>query len=162
MTENAEGGWIDPETPGSAHTTTARRARQYHPPKVPPKPHNITKDRLKRLKHAKGGTLPPTAAPTPAPPPTVAPTMAPTTDHEVLSEHTLVMSDEFNTPGRTFQDGLDPLWTALDKNDYTNNALHYYGSDQIFTDNQGNLNVRTSADKTTVVGFNDVTLKSSR
>jgi hypothetical protein len=36
---------------------------------------------------------------------------------------TLVMSDEFNVPGRTFNDGHDPRWTALNKNDYTNNAL---------------------------------------
>jgi len=36
---------------------------------------------------------------------------------------TLVMSDEFNVAGRTFNDGHDPRWTALNKNDYTNNAL---------------------------------------
>ena len=28
-----------------------------------------------------------------------------------------VMSDEFNTPNRTFTDGHDPVWTALDKPD---------------------------------------------
>jgi len=36
---------------------------------------------------------------------------------------TLVMSDEFDVAGRTFNDGHDPRWTALNKNDYTNNAL---------------------------------------
>jgi hypothetical protein len=35
----------------------------------------------------------------------------------------LVMSDEFNVPGRTFDDGHDPAWTAIHKNDYTNGAL---------------------------------------
>ena len=35
----------------------------------------------------------------------------------------LVFSDEFNTPGRSFDDGHDDRWTALHKNDYTNNAL---------------------------------------
>ena len=37
-----------------------------------------------------------------------------------LVDHTiyhLVMSDEFNTPNRSFADGHDPLWTALDKSD---------------------------------------------
>ena len=35
----------------------------------------------------------------------------------------LVFSDEFNVEGRTFNDGHDPRWTALHKNDYTNTAL---------------------------------------
>ena len=35
----------------------------------------------------------------------------------------LVFSDEFNIPGRRFDDGFDPRWTALHKNDYTNTAL---------------------------------------
>ena len=38
----------------------------------------------------------------------------------------LVMSDEFNIPGRSFADGNDPRWTAMNKNDYTNAALQYY------------------------------------
>ena len=29
----------------------------------------------------------------------------------------LVMSDEFDTEGRAFHDGADPMWTALDKSD---------------------------------------------
>ena len=39
------------------------------------------------------------------------------------TEYSLVFSDEFNVDGRTFNDGHDPRWTALHKNDYTNNAL---------------------------------------
>ena len=31
------------------------------------------------------------------------------------TEYDLVMSDEFNVPNRTFGDGDDPTWTALDK-----------------------------------------------
>ena len=42
------------------------------------------------------------------------------------SKHTLVMSDEFETPHRSFKDGEDPRWTAVHKNDYTNKALQYY------------------------------------
>ena len=38
----------------------------------------------------------------------------------------LVYSDEFEVPGRTFDDGHDPRGTAVDKNDYTNMALHFY------------------------------------
>ena len=45
-----------------------------------------------------------------------------------------VFSDEFSTPHRTFADGEDPVWTALDKNDYTNAALHYYESGSVSTE----------------------------
>lgn len=38
----------------------------------------------------------------------------------------LVFSDEFNTVGRSFSNGQDSRWTSLEKNDYTNDALHYY------------------------------------
>lgn len=31
--------------------------------------------------------------------------------------HIQVFSDEFETDGRSFQDGQDSKWTALDKND---------------------------------------------
>jgi Beta-glucan synthesis-associated protein SKN1/KRE6/Sbg1 len=32
-------------------------------------------------------------------------------------EYELIMSDEFNRPGRSFKDGHDPLWTGIDKSD---------------------------------------------
>jgi hypothetical protein len=38
----------------------------------------------------------------------------------------LVFSDEFNVEGRRFDDGSDPRWTSIHKDDYTNFALHYY------------------------------------
>ncbi len=53
-----------------------------------------------------------------------------------------VFSDEFERAGRSFRDGEDPKWTALDKNDYTNAALHYYSSDNVRTEN-GALNITT-------------------
>jgi len=68
----------------------------------------------------------------------------------------LVFSDEFNTPGRTFGDGKDPRWTALDKNDYTNDALHYYSPDNAVTNDDGWLVIKTEPADTEVVGFDDV------
>jgi beta-glucanase (GH16 family) len=41
------------------------------------------------------------------------------------AELDLVFSDEFKVSGRSFDDGHDPRWTALNKNDYTNDALQY-------------------------------------
>lgn len=38
----------------------------------------------------------------------------------------LVMSDEFNVPGRTFTPGSDHMWTALEMPDGVNAALEYY------------------------------------
>ena len=43
----------------------------------------------------------------------------------------LVFSDEFEVEGRRFDDGADPRWTALHKNDFTNNPLHYYSRDSV-------------------------------
>ena len=39
------------------------------------------------------------------------------------TQHVLVFSDEFEVPDRSFRDGDDPRWTAMNKNDYTNTAL---------------------------------------
>ncbi|EEY67941.1 beta-glucan synthesis-associated protein KRE6 [Phytophthora infestans T30-4] len=39
---------------------------------------------------------------------------------------TLVMSDEFNVPGRNFTPGSDHMWTALEMPDGVNAALEYY------------------------------------
>uniref|UniRef100_H3GIQ7 GH16 domain-containing protein n=1 Tax=Phytophthora ramorum TaxID=164328 RepID=H3GIQ7_PHYRM len=38
----------------------------------------------------------------------------------------LVMSDEFNVPGRNFSAGRDHMWTALEMPDGVNSALEYY------------------------------------
>jgi beta-glucanase (GH16 family) len=56
--------------------------------------------------------------------------------------HKLVFSDEFNTEGRYFHDGSDPRWTSINKDDYTNYALHYYNADLVKTSN-GFLNITT-------------------
>ncbi|KAF0693375.1 hypothetical protein As57867_015597, partial [Aphanomyces stellatus] len=45
----------------------------------------------------------------------------------------LVMSDEFNIDGRTFQAGKDHLWTALDIPDGVNAALELYNSSNVYT-----------------------------
>lgn len=54
---------------------------------------------------------------------------------ENLRPYELVFSDEFNTDGRTFADGDDPRWTAMNKDDYTNYALQYYNKDLVTTVN---------------------------
>jgi beta-glucanase (GH16 family) len=58
------------------------------------------------------------------------------------TKYDLVFSDEFNIPGRTFKDGDDPRWTAMNKNDYTNAALQYY-KDNLVGTMQGYLNIST-------------------
>lgn len=49
-----------------------------------------------------------------------------------------VMSDEFNVEGRSFKDGHDKMWTALDKSDDDYSAsgggsLHFYNSSAVTT-----------------------------
>eukprot|EP00549_Striatella_unipunctata_P000631 CAMPEP_0118686936 /NCGR_PEP_ID=MMETSP0800-20121206/8095_1 /TAXON_ID=210618 ORGANISM="Striatella unipunctata, Strain CCMP2910" /NCGR_SAMPLE_ID=MMETSP0800 /ASSEMBLY_ACC=CAM_ASM_000638 /LENGTH=552 /DNA_ID=CAMNT_0006584047 /DNA_START=390 /DNA_END=2048 /DNA_ORIENTATION=- len=68
----------------------------------------------------------------------------------------LVFSDEFNAPGRTMEDGADPRWTALNKNDYTNDALHYYSHNNAKTNENGELEIKTEAADTVILGFDDV------
>lgn len=57
-----------------------------------------------------------------------------------------VMSDEFNVPNRTFADGDDPMWTALDKSDDDMSAgggsLHFYNSSRVRTED-GYLKINT-------------------
>lgn len=54
----------------------------------------------------------------------------------------LVFSDEFEVPDRSFRDGMDPRWTAMHKDDYTNFALQYYNQDLVTTKN-GHLSIKT-------------------
>lgn len=67
-----------------------------------------------------------------------------------------VFSDEFEQEGRTFNDGEDPRWTALDKNDYTNDALHYYSSDNAYTTG-GILNITTENKIASFKALNETT-----
>ncbi|KAL7486120.1 hypothetical protein ACHAW6_011769 [Cyclotella cf. meneghiniana] len=69
------------------------------------------------------------------------------------STYHLVMSDEFNTPHRTFTDGHDPTWTALDKSDDDYSAsgggsLHFYNSSMVTTTPDGMLTIQTIIDPT--------------
>jgi hypothetical protein len=60
--------------------------------------------------------------------------------------YSLVFSDEFDVEGRTFEDGADPRWTALNKNDFTNNPLHYY-SDEAVQSRNGSMSISLNIEK---------------
>ena len=75
----------------------------------------------------------------------------------------LVMSDEFETSGRSFKDGHDPTWTGIDRpdDDQTSNgkmSLQYYNASQITT-KDGNLVITTSDEDTQWRGFNTYSKK---
>eukprot|EP01041_Mallomonas_annulata_P007831 gene7831-16016_t len=77
------------------------------------------------------------------------------TDGEVYD---VIMSDEFNRDGRTFKDGYDPTWTAIEKSDDDQTStgrksLHFYNGSYAFTAN-GTLKIRTSTEDTSWKGFN--------
>ncbi|CAB9503152.1 Beta-glucan synthesis-associated protein [Seminavis robusta] len=162
----ANGDWIDPDTPEEVMTTTAYTV--IPPPKPTAAPsisydddfyfdddllrlhNNSTKRKPKRLKPTKAPTKAPTLQPTE---PSASPSAYPTA---TAGAYKLVFSDEFNLPGRSFDDGTDPRWTALDKNDYTNNAQHYYSPGNAYTNDKGELVIKTEAADTDVVGFDDV------
>lgn len=64
-----------------------------------------------------------------------------------------VMSDEFNTPNRTFTDGHDPVWTALDKSDDDSSSVgggsqQFYNSSFVTTTEDGMLKISTKIGKT--------------
>lgn len=70
-----------------------------------------------------------------------------------VSKPIQVMSDEFNVPNRTFKDGHDPMWTALDKPDEDfsstgRGSLHFYNSSSVTTTKEGYLKISTTIDKT--------------
>jgi beta-glucanase (GH16 family) len=63
------------------------------------------------------------------------------------------MSDEFNVPNRTFADGDDPMWTALDKPDDDmssagGGSLHFYNSSTVTTTADGMLKIASIFEKT--------------
>jgi len=77
------------------------------------------------------------------------------------SEYKLVMSDEFNVEGRTFADGDDPTWTALDKSDDDSSAAgggsqHFYNSTMITTTSDGMLKIASIVEKTKWKHFDTV------
>lgn len=147
--------WIDPDTPKSQYTTrkremptpdpiTSKNQKPESSPTMVPTPH----------KKVHAPSAKPSASPTESP--TEYPTWSPTKleNMETPGFYHLIMSDEFNVPNRRFNDGFDPKWTALNKNDYTNGALHYYSPDNIVT-KDGDLQITTEAKTTVFAGFND-------
>lgn len=80
------------------------------------------------------------------------------------TEYDLVMSDEFNVPRRTFTDGDDPTWTALDKSDDDassagGGSLHFYNSTMITTTDDGKLEISTEIGETSWNHFDQVKRK---
>ena len=59
----------------------------------------------------------------------------PASKHKIMFENTpmqLVFSDEFNGRGRTFENGKDSKWTALDIGDTSNQGKAFYLPNQTF------------------------------
>ena len=150
--ESTDGGWIDPDTPDDVFYT---QPYTVIPGPIPKSDVKKTSNSTKH--HHKHPLTPaPTVSPMPSNQPTVVPTPYPTS---TPGTYELVFSEEFNVPHRTFEDGSDPKWTALEKNDYTNDALHYYSASNAVTDEKGRLVITTEATDTEVVGFNDIKQK---
>jgi beta-glucanase (GH16 family) len=154
--------WIDPETPFEART--AQRYNIHLKPipsqaptlKGPPPPTKPTLARNKTRTSQPTLTTAPTQSSQPSAEPSGQPSNLPTYGPK---DFVLVFSDEFNTPNRTFEDGHDPRWTALDKNDYTNGALHYYTPENVVTSDDGHLVITSEARDTEIIGFDDVKLE---
>jgi hypothetical protein len=71
------------------------------------------------------------------------------------------MSDEFNTPNRTFTDGHDPIWTALDKSDDDSSSVgggsqQFYNSSFVTTTEKGMMKLSTKIGKTEWTRFDKV------
>lgn len=128
-TSFVSGGWIDPDTPQDKYI-----ARPYGVPdrfRQPYQPPDNSKN----------------VSITPSSSPSKQPTSSVTYD--------LIMSDEFNAAGRTFEDGSDPKWTAINKNDYTNGGLHYYSNKNAKVNDDGELVISTTDEDTEILGYND-------
>ena len=135
---SCQADWIDPDTPDDVRFTQAFTVV----PGVVPK--------SKPAKHSKHWTASPTGStPKPSAAPTGTPSAYPTSTPDT---HQLVFSEEFNVPERSFEDGSDPRWTALEKNDYTNDALHYYSAANAETNEDGELVIKTEAKDTDIIG----------
>ena len=149
--------WIDPDTPLDVYST---QPFTVIPGPIPKASDNDKNEKKKKKSHNGTGTESPSESPSVAPTerPSVSPTGYPTSTPDTFQ---LVFSEEFNLAGRTFEDGPDPKWTALEKNDYTNDALHYYAASNAVT-GDGRLVITTEATDTDVVGFNDVKREKTR
>jgi beta-glucan synthesis-associated protein KRE6 len=95
--------------------------------------------------------------------PADVPHIYPAPAHSVDVSLFQVMSDEFNVEGRSFKDGHDPMWTALDKSDDDaseagGGSLQFYNSSAITTEN-GFLRISTTLGKTSWNRFDHVKQK---
>jgi len=152
--------WVDPDTPSAALTTESYVPRV---PNTPPTPAKTSKPHRKHHYAYDDDTLSRPPSSSPSIPPSAVPSSSPTAiPTQVSREFELVFSDEFNTPGRSFGDGNDSRWTALDKNDYTNDALHYYSPNNVATNEEGQLVITSEAADTDVIGFDDVKREDTR
>lgn len=143
-TMTVKASWIDPDTPEEALATSAYSTYVEPPPKTAAK---------KNPWRPKGHTPAPTGS---TPPPSASPTEAPSASPtDTPNGYKLVFSEEFNVPNKSFEDGKDPKWTALEKNDYTNNALHYYAASNAVTNEDGELVITTEAVDTGILGQDD-------
>ncbi|DBA04728.1 TPA: hypothetical protein N0F65_004365 [Lagenidium giganteum] len=73
-------------------------------------------------------------------------------------EWELVMSDEFNSPGRSFEPGKDHMWTSIDKPDGVNAALGIYSHNMTSTECEGDtcyLQLQVKDEVTTLRLWND-------
>ena len=150
LSMSTEADWIDPDTPEDARTTVPLNVKPPPPYRPPDSSHAASHKTVSPA---------PTTSPSPTQSPSEAPSSFPTWTPR---EFELVFSDEFNTPRRNFGDGVDPRWTALDKNDYTNDALHYYSPMNAVTDDDGHLVIKSEAADTDVIGFDDVKRKKTK
>lgn len=76
--------------------------------------------------------------------------------HHDGSVYEIVMSDEFNQDGRSFEPGMDAIFEAVNAPDYTNSAIEFYNwtSDYVTT-RGGSLVITTRAVHTTWQEWND-------
>jgi hypothetical protein len=155
--------WIDPETPFEARLTQRYSIRlKPIPSQAPTSTKRPSPPESRPFPRKKAPTSHPTrsASPSQSSQPSAEPSGLPSAlPTYVPRDFVLVFSDEFNTPNRTFDDGKDPRWTALDKNDYTNGALHYYSPDNAVTSADGHLVITSEAKDTEIIGFDDVKLE---
>jgi beta-glucanase (GH16 family) len=143
--------WIDPDTPWDSRTAQPLNVK-------PPAPQRS--DEKSSSHHHHHHHKPTTPAPTITTAPSHSPTESPTAFPTYIPKtFELVFSDEFNTPFRKFDDGQDPRWTAIEKNDYTNDALHYYTAANARTNEHGELVISSEAGDTDIVGFDDAKKK---
>ena len=62
-------------------------------------------------------------------------------------DYDLVFSDEFTLPGRTFADGLDARWTAIETHPFSNGQINYYNA-SLATTREGYLDIPATSDHT--------------